>query len=71
MKQDIRLMERIGMNLRRLLAERHISQESFAYDYLHISPRQFARWLVGGIPKTRDIEVVVDLLAIDVRDLLE
>ena len=70
MKTESRLMRRISMNLWRLLAERGISQESFAFDYLHMSPRQFARWLSGGIPKTKDLEVVADLLEIDVQDLL-
>lgn len=69
MKPEERLMRCIGMNLSRLLKERRIAQESFAYDYLHMSPRQFARWLCGGIPKTKDLAVVADLLEIDVRDL--
>ena len=71
MKPELSLMQRIGQNLRRILAERGIAQEKFALYSLDMDPRNFARWLSQGIPKTKNLERVADLLRIDVMDLLK
>ena len=71
MKPEKELMQRISNNLRQLLKDRKITQEYFAFYYLDMSPRQFARWLSHGIPKTKDLAVVAELLGIEPMDLLK
>lgn len=71
MKPENSLPLRAGQNLRRLLAERNITQEKFALDYLKKDLRDFSRSLTRGICKLQTIEEYASLLEVDPLDLLK
>jgi len=60
---------RAGKNLKRLIKERHYTQEQFA-ELIYADPTTVRKWLKYGINSIDTLDVIAKLFGISVMDIL-
>lgn len=72
MMQEIKLSERVGLNLKNLIkVSKYKTQDKFATEGMFVDPATVRRWIAHGVKDINTIGEISDTLEVDFWELLK
>lgn len=72
MAQNLKLSERVGKNLKKLIKQSKFkTQDKFAVEGINVDPVTVRRWIAHGIRDINTIFEIANVLDVDIMDLIK